>query len=217
MTTKAHWEAVYREKAPDEVSWYRPHLEKSVQLIQQAAPDRSAPIIDVGGGESTLVDDLLALGYRKISVLDISGEAIQTTRQRLGTAARTVKWLVDDITQANLPEHHYVVWHDRAVFHFLIEPEQQAAYVQQVLHSLTTDGHLVMAVFGPEGPKQCSGLEVVRHDIERLCEHLGPHFELISHRIDEHRTPGGNAQQFLYAHFRLKGSESRQAHSSPPP
>lgn len=204
MTIKAHWEAIYRKKAPDEVTWYRPRLETSMQLIQQAAPSRDAAIIDVGGGESTLVDDLLALGYRHVSVLDISHEAIQATRQRLGAEADHVAWFVDDITQAALPEQHYAVWHDRAVFHFLVEPEQRAAYVQQLLRSLTPGGHVVMAVFGPEGPQQCSGLDVVRHDIAQLCEHLGPQFGLINHCLEAHCTPGGNAQQFLYAHFQLK-------------
>lgn len=204
MVTKAHWEAVYREKATDDVSWYRPHLEKSVQLIQQAAPDRDAAIIDVGGGESTLVDDLLTLSYLNISVLDISREAIQATHQRLGTAGNTVKWFVEDITQATLPKQHYAVWHDRAVFHFLIEPEQRTAYIQQILHSLMPGGHLVMAAFGPEGPTQCSGLPIVRYDIALLCEQLGPEFHLLSHSLEEHYTPGGKAQQFLYAHFTLR-------------
>lgn len=204
MTTKSHWEAVYREKASDDVSWYRPHLEKSVQLIKKAVPDLGATIIDVGGGESTLVDDLLSLGYQNVSVLDISPEAIHAVRQRLGAAASTVEWLVDDITQVALPEQRYALWHDRAVFHFLVNPEQRAAYVQQALRSLTTDGHLVMATFGPEGPQMCSGLEVVRYDTKLLCEHLGPHFELISHSLEKHCTPGGKTQQFLYAHFRLR-------------
>lgn len=203
MATKPHWEAVYQEKASDEVSWYRPHLETSLQLIQTSAPDHSAAIIDVGGGESTLVDDLLTLDYRHISVLDISREAIQRKQQRLGAASDDVEWIVADITQATLPKQRYDVWHDRAVFHFLLEPEQQAAYVQRVLHSLKAGGHLVMAVFGPAGPTQCSGLPTARYDIALLCERLGPDFQLLSHSLEEHHTPGGKGQQFLYAHFRL--------------
>ncbi|MWJ29115.1 methyltransferase domain-containing protein [Halomonas sp. ZH2S] len=205
MTTKAYWEAVYRDKAQEVVSWYRPHLEKSVQLIEVAAPDHGAAIIDVGGGESTLVDDLLLRGYRDISVLDISPLALQVARQRLGNAANTVKWLVGDITQANLPRQRYDVWHDRAVFHFLVDRQQRAAYVQQVLHSLAPNGHLVMATFGPEGPQQCSGLETVRYDTKRLSEQLGPRFELVDHSLEYHRTPGGSIQQFLYACFRKTG------------
>lgn len=208
MSFKTHWEAVYGEKAPDEVSWYRPHLEKSVQLIEEAAPDRSAAIIDVGGGESTLVDDLLMLGYQHVSVLEISHKAIQVAQQRLGAAANTVEWLEEDVTKAILPKQRYTVWHDCAVFHFLVEPEQRAAYVRQALRSLAPHGHLIMAIFGPEGPRQCSGLEVVRHDIKLLCEHLGPLFDLISSNLEEHRTPGGKAQQFLYAHFTLREREA---------
>ncbi|MDR5898513.1 class I SAM-dependent methyltransferase [Halomonas vilamensis] len=203
MVNQTHWEAVYREKAADDVSWYRPHLETSIQLIQTSASNSSAAIIDVGGGESTLVDDLLTLGYRDISVLDISREAIQKKQQRLGTASDDVKWLVADITRAELPQQHYDVWHDRAVFHFLLEPELQAAYVQQVLHSVKAGGHLVIAVFGPEGPTQCSGLPTARYDIATLCERLGPNFHLLRHSLEEHHTPGGKAQQFLYAHFQL--------------
>lgn len=208
MSFKTHWEGVYGEKAPDEVSWYRPHLDKSVQLIEGAVSNRSATIIDVGGGESTLVDDLLMLGYQHVSVLDISQKAIQVAQQRLGASANTVEWLVEDVTQATLPKQRYTVWHDRAVFHFLVEPEQRAAYVRQALRCLAPRGHLIMAIFGPEGPRQCSGLEVVRHDIKLLCKHLGPHFDLISSNLEVHRTPGGKAQQFLYAHFRLREREA---------
>lgn len=206
--SKAHWDTVYREKAPNEVSWYRPHLEKSIQLIKKAAPDRAAPIIDVGGGESTLVDDLLALGYQNVSVLDISREAIQVAQQRLGDSSACVEWLVDDIAYAALPEQRYAVWHDRAVFHFLVEPEQRAGYVRQVLRSVASDGYLVMAVFGPDGPQRCSGLEVVRHDSDLLCEHLGPRFMLVSESLEFHLTPGGKPQQFLYACFRLRDGDS---------
>lgn len=204
MITKTHWETVYQEKEPDEVSWYRPHLETSIQLIKNAAPDLSAAIIDIGGGESTLVDDLLSVGYRNVSVLDISSEAIQAVRQRLGASANKIEWLVDDITRADLPQQRYAVWHDRAVFHFLVEPEQRRAYVRQALRRLAPSGHLVMAVFDPEGPLQCSGLDVVRHDTQLLCEHLGPRFALISDTFEVHRTPGGRPQQFLYAHFKLR-------------
>jgi 2-polyprenyl-3-methyl-5-hydroxy-6-metoxy-1,4-benzoquinol methylase len=206
MTTKAHWEAVYREKAPTEVSWYRPHLERSLQFIEEASPDHDAAIIDVGGGESTLVDDLLTLGYHNISVLDISCEAIQVAQRRLGKAAEMVEWIVDDITQATLPEQRYALWHDRAVFHFLVEPELQAAYVRQMLHSLIPNGHMVMATFGPEGPQRCSGLEVRRYNAESLYAHLGSRFTLVSQSIEEHLTPGGEPQQFLYVHFKLEDS-----------
>jgi SAM-dependent methyltransferase len=205
MKTKSHWEAVYKNKAPDEVSWFRPHSEKSVQLIEDAVPDRRSAIIDVGGGESTLADDLLMLGYRDISVLDVSLVAIRAVQQRLGAEADTIKWLIGDLTQVDLPEHRYDVWHDRAVFHFLTEPNQRERYVQQALRSLRSNGHLIIGVFGPDGPQQCSSLKVERHDIKLLCDRLGPRFTLVGASTEDHLTPGGQSQQFLYAHFRLGG------------
>ncbi|MDN3518048.1 class I SAM-dependent methyltransferase [Aquisalimonas lutea] len=204
MTMQSHWEAIYRDKAPDEVSWYRPHLETSLRLIREAAPDRAAPIIDVGGGESTLVDDLLAEGYRRVTVLDLSRAAVDVARQRLGERALDVDWQVADITGAALPEQHYAVWHDRAVFHFLVDPGLRAAYVRQALGSLTPGGSLIMATFGPQGPEQCSGLDVVRYDAATLHEQLGPRFALVEHITEDHVTPAGTTQQFLYAHFRLR-------------
>lgn len=202
MTTQTHWETIYADKSADEVSWYQPHMEQSLRMIEAASAASDAPIIDVGGGESTLVDDLLARGYRNVTVLDISRQAIAVARDRLGSAADTVTWRVADVTAATLPDHHYAVWHDRAVFHFLIEPEQRARYLRQLRNSLAYDGHLVIATFGPNGPRQCSGLDVMRYDLASLHEKLGPEFELVSHCIEQHRTPGGKEQEFLYAHFK---------------
>lgn len=208
MATQSHWEAVYRKKAPDEVSWYQPHLQTSLRLIRKAAPHREAPVIDVGGGESTLVDDLLADGYKRITVLDLSQAAIDVARHRLGERARDVDWRVADITEVALPEQHYAVWHDRAVFHFLVEPGLRVAYVRQALDSLAPGGSLVMATFGPQGPEQCSGLDVVRYDATTLHEQLGPRFALVEHGTEEHVTPAGKTQQFLYVHFRLRTAGS---------
>src|SRR5690349_16302830 len=132
MDPQAHWEKVYRSKRPDEVSWYRPHLEVSLRLIEAAAPQRDARLVDVGGGESTLVDDLLAHGYRNVSVLDVSQTALEVASQRLGDKARAVEWLCGDVTTFAFAQHRYDVWHDRAVFHFLTEPGTRAAYVRQV-------------------------------------------------------------------------------------
>jgi ubiquinone/menaquinone biosynthesis C-methylase UbiE len=124
MDSKTHWEKVYQTKAANEVSWYRSHLDKSLALIERAAPDLNAAIIDIGGGEATLVDDLIERGYQHLSILDISQAAIDATRQRLGTVADRINWLVADITKVNLPTQKYDVWHDRAVFHFLTLPTQ---------------------------------------------------------------------------------------------
>lgn len=197
-----HWETVYSEKSSDEVSWYQPHLEQSLRMIEAAAPPRDAPIIDVGGGESTLVDDLVARGYGNVNVLDISKTAINTARERLGSNAAAVTWWVADVAEAALPTGHYAVWHDRAVFHFLLEPAQRARYIRQLLNSLTPDGHVVIATFGPNGPTQCSGLAVQRYHPASLHDQLGPSFELVDHCMERHRTPAGKEQEFLYAHFK---------------
>jgi ubiquinone/menaquinone biosynthesis C-methylase UbiE len=180
------------------VSWYRPHLERSIELIQRVAPDFSASIIDVGGGESTLVDDLLARGYRNVSVLDISPTAIEVARKRVGELARHVTWLVADVTHALLPSHHHDLWHDRAVFHFLTTQEERTAYVQRVAGSMKLGGHVIVATFGPQGPIKCSGLDVVRYDAQSLHAEFGGHFRLLESATELHQTPFGTTQQFLY-------------------
>lgn len=149
MEAQAHWEKIYTEKAPTAVSWYRPHLETSLELIERVATDRSNAIIDVGGGESTLVDDLLARGYEDITVLDISRTAIDANRKRLGDAADRVQWLLADITQSDLPGARYDVWHDRAVFHFLTAPDDRVAYVRQVARAVKNGGYVIVSTFGP--------------------------------------------------------------------
>ena len=149
MSVKNHWEKVYATKAPETVSWY-PHLETSLALIERAAAGYSASIIDVSGGESTLVDDLLARGYENITVLDVSQTAIDVTKKRLGLAAEQIHWLVAVVTDAQLERGAYDVWHDRAVFHFLTASEHRAAYVRQVGHAVKPGGHVIVSTFGPE-------------------------------------------------------------------
>ncbi len=168
MNVETHWEKIYREKAPDTVSWYRPHLETSFALIEKAAPERRVSIIDVGGGESTLVDDLLAHGYQNITVLDVSQTAIDVTKKRLGSAAEGVQWVTADIVNGELAPNAHDVWHDRAVFHFLTAIDQRVVYVHQVARAVKPGGHVLVSTFGPEGPTKCSGLEVVRYDAESL-------------------------------------------------
>jgi len=204
VDTKTHWERVYATKAPETVSWYRPHLETSLALIERAAAGYSASIIDVGGGESTLVDDLLARGHGNITVLDVSRTAIEVTKKRLGLAAEQVRWLVDDVTRAELSNSAYDVWHDRAVFHFLTEPDQRAAYVQNVARSVKRDGHVIVSTFGPEGPMKCSGLAVVRYDADSLHDQFGAHFRLVESSKELHRTPFGTTQQFLYCYCKVE-------------
>ncbi len=204
MDAKSHWEKVYTTKSPESVSWYRLHLETSLALIERAAGGLEASIIDVGGGESTLVDDLLARGYRNITVLDVAPTAVEVTRKRLGSAAAQVHWLVADITEVDLPPCVYDVWHDRAVFHFLASGEQRAAYIRQVARAVKPGGHVIVSTFGPEGPVKCSGLEVVRYDAESLHGEFGFRFRLIESSKKLHQTPSGATQQFLYCYCKME-------------
>lgn len=204
MDAQTHWEKIYTAKAPDAVSWYRPHLETSLALIERAAAGSSASVIDVGGGESTLVDDLLARGYENITVLDISQTAIDANRKRLGKASEGVHWLVADITEVDLGPSAYDVWHDRAVFHFLTVTSDRVAYVRQVARAVKPGGHVIVSTFGPEGPTKCSGLDVVRYDAESLHREFGVHFRLLVSSKELHRTPFGTIQQFLYCYCRVE-------------
>ena len=201
--SKDHWEGVYQRKSPDEVSWYRPHLERSMGFIESAGVPLDGGIIDVGGGASTLVDDLLARGYSNVTVLDISATAIDAAKARLGARASQVKWLVGDITTIDLPEHAYDFWHDRAVFHFLREEAQRRRYVEAVRRSLDTGGHIVVATFGPEGPERCSGVDAVRYTPDRLHSEFGRPFKKLASATEVHKTPSGSEQQFVYCHCLL--------------
>jgi len=167
-------------------------------IIEKVAPARSTSIIDVGGGESTLVDDLLARGYQNIAVLDVSPTAIEVTKRRLGQAAERVQWAIGDITKAELPHNSYDLWHDRAVFHFLGTMDERVAYVRQVAQAVRSGGHVLVSTFGPEGPAKCSGLEVVRYDAESLRSEFGVRFRLLESLKELHGTPFGTTQQFLY-------------------
>jgi len=206
MDTKSHWEKVYRTKRPNEVSWYRPHLEISLQLIEDAAPNRNAQIIDVGGGESTLVDDLLVREYRNVYVLDVSSRGLQVAKERLGAGASQINWHCGDVTTFGFSRHQFDVWHDRAVFHFLTESKDRAAYVRQVAHAVKPGGHVIVATFGPEGPTHCSGLDVVRYGPESLHEEFGTSFRLVKHLTELHRTPAGSIQQFTYCYCKISSS-----------
>ena len=204
MDAKKHWENVYTTKQPEAVSWYRPHLETSLALVERAAHSHSASIIDIGAGESTLVDDLLARGYKNITVLDVSQTALEVTQKRLGLLAEQVNWLAAGITHVRLESPAYDVWHDRAVFHFLTSIEQRAAYVRNVAKSVNPGGHVIVSTFGPEGPTKCSGLEVMRYDAESLHNEFGTRFRLVESLKELHRTPFGTTQQFLYCYCKVE-------------
>lgn len=204
MDKKEHWEKVYGTKAPESISWYAPHLETSLNLIHQAASNKDSAIIDIGGGEATLVDDLISEGYQDVSVLDISQKAIDVARGRIGKPADRVHWYCADITQATLPQSYFDVWHDRAVFHFLTKGKDRIKYVEQVMRSVKHGGYVIMSTFGPEGPEKCSGLDVVRYDLESLHSQFGKSFKLINSSTELHKTPMGATQQFLYCLFRMQ-------------
>lgn len=205
MERKQHWESVYAMKTPTEVSWYQTHAAKSLEFIRRTGVDTSARIIDVGGGASTLVDDLLADGFRNLTILDVSSAALEAPRQRLGArAAQEVEWIEADITQAVLPRHHFDLWHDRAVFHFLVDAEDRRRYVSAANEALKPGGHIIVATFAPDGPLRCSGLEVVRYSPEELHAEFGDAFELIESHEESHRTPFDTTQKFTYCLFRKR-------------
>lgn len=202
MNCQEHWENVYRSKPAESLGWYLPRLRTSLAWIRELGLDKDAPIIDVGGGASTLIDDLIDDGYRSVTVLDISGSSLAQSKARLGEKAVPVTWLVGDITQIELPGNKFDVWHDRAVFHFLTETEQQRQYRDVLLASLKPGGHLIIGTFAPEAPPKCSGLPVQRYDREQLVAALGSELELIREHKEMHVTPGGVEQMYLYCQFR---------------
>lgn len=203
MSEQSHWEDVYGRKAPDAVSWFRPHLDRSLAFIEGAGLARDASIMDVGGGASTLVDDLLDRGYTNVSVLDLSASAIAVAQRRLGERASGVHWQVADITRAELPAASVDLWHDRAVFHFLRDEDARRRYVAVARRALKPGGHIVVATFGPQGPERCSGLDVVRYDAEGIHNEFGAAFIKVASDEERHTTPWGSEQQFVYCYCRV--------------
>jgi len=196
-----HWEKVYRERGPDTVSWYQDDPALSVALIQATGAGPEEAILDAGGGASRLVDALVAAGYRNLTVLDISANALRFARERLGPTAGDVTWVQGDVTEHPL-DARFRVWHDRAVFHFLTEAEDRARYVGQVADATDPGADVFIAAFGIDGPERCSGLPVARYSAETMASALGPRFELLGSEAETHHTPTGSVQQFLYCHFR---------------
>jgi ubiquinone/menaquinone biosynthesis C-methylase UbiE len=201
-SAKAHWEEVYSTKPETGVSWYQEHSEHSLDLIERTGVAKDGAIIDVGGGTSRLVDDLLDRGFSALTVLDISATALDIARGRLGERSGRTNWIEADITTADLPARAFDLWHDRAVFHFLTRAEDREAYVRAVQRSVRPGGHVIVAAFGLEGPLRCSGLPVVRYSPGGLHDEFGPSFELVEHRIEDHTTPSAAVQKFIYCYCR---------------
>lgn len=194
---KTHWEQVYRDKSPLEVSWYQREPTLSLAFIAESGLALDEPIIDVGGGASLLVDSLCGLGYSQLSVLDISGQALRKSRERLGEMGSQVRWIESDIT-GFVPEVSYRLWHDRAVFHFLTQADERAAYVRALKQGLKPGGYLILAAFAIGGPTKCSGLDIVQYDADKLLAELGEGFELLQQAQEQHQTPAGKVQDFEY-------------------
>ena len=206
MDSKHHWQRVYGTKPADTMSWYQPTAAHSVEMIRRVARDLRTPIIDVGGGASVLVDELLAAGYARLTVLDLAATALETARDRLGALAARVRWLEADLLTADLPAGGYGVWHDRAVFHFLTDLTDRAAYVRQVQHAVRPGGFVLVATFAADGPEKCSGLPVARYSADSLHREFGREFELVQSEREVHHTPDGTVQSFVYCLCRWTGA-----------
>ncbi|MFC3652930.1 class I SAM-dependent methyltransferase [Dyella humi] len=202
--TRQHWEQVYQSKAADAVSWYQAHPTTSLAFIADSALALDSPIIDVGGGASTLVDHLLELGYSNVTVLDISAPALLQAQARLGASkARQVHWLPEDVTRF-APSRSYALWHDRAVFHFLTDAAARGDYIATVRRSLAPGGTVIVATFAADGPDRCSGLQVTRYDADTLWALFGSEFERVATGRDMHVTPWGSTQAFTYLRLRRR-------------
>lgn len=203
MERQTHWDNVYSQRLPSELSWYQAHPEVSLRLIAASGVGKDAALIDIGGGASLLVDKLVEAGYANVAVLDISAAAIKAAQTRLGARAAAVRWLARDVT-AFAPLEKYALWHDRAVFHFLTEAADRRDYLAAAASALAPGGQMIVATFAPDGPEKCSGLPVVRYDAAGLAREVGEDYELLESCGETHVTPGGGKQSFSYCRFRLR-------------
>ena len=209
MNRARHWNERYGTTPIERLGWYRTHLERSLAWIDDLDVQHTASVIDVGAGASTLVDDLLERGYSSLTALDVSEEALEIARTRLGDAAQNVAWQVADVTTAELPEASFDLWHDRAVFHFLTEQKDRDLYRQTLRHALRPTGYLLIGVFSMDAPPKCSGLPVQRYDLTQLEAEFSSDFDLVRESRDLHVTPGGVEQPYIYAVFERRDSRSR--------
>jgi trans-aconitate methyltransferase len=203
---KTHWETVYTTKGEADVSWFQDSPSPSLELIDLVRPTPDSAIIDVGGGASRLVDVLLKRGFRHVTVLDISAPALDLAALRLGRCASEVRWIAADVTEWE-PSTRFDIWHDRAAFHFLVDPADRAAYVARLTQALRPGGHAIIATFAKDGPEKCSGLQVHRYDAEELARELGKNFTLIETRRHDHATPWNSNQRFQFSVFRKIAGE----------
>jgi len=203
MTTtyrQAHWENLYATRGETEVSWFEETPAQSVELLQLVGAQPASVIIDIGGGASRLVDNLLTKGFENITVLDLSATALNSVRARLGNKADAVKWIVADATEWR-PAETYDIWHDRAAFHFLTGEREQHAYIKRLRQALKPGGYVIIGTFALDGPERCSGLPVARHSAESLSLLLGADFALVDSRRHQHETPWHGVQKFQFSTF----------------
>jgi SAM-dependent methyltransferase len=198
----SHWERIYLHRDSGELSWHESSPRTSMELVEEAELPRTAAIIDVGGGASQLAAELLGAGYTDITVADISPAGLACAKADLGGASERIAWVEADVRSHDFGRS-FDLWHDRAAFHFMVDPENRDGYLGSLRKALRPGGHLILATFGPDAPDTCSGLPVERYSAARLADVLGGDFELLSSRLRDHRTPSGRRQQFLYAHMRL--------------
>jgi SAM-dependent methyltransferase len=203
---RSHWEDSYSNKTPDEVSWYEPRPQRSVELIRATGLGHDARILDVGGGASSLAAQLLGMGYTDLTVADISPAALAHAKAELGSDAARITWIEADVRTRDFGRR-YDLWHDRALFHFMVSRADREGYLDVLRRTLRPTGHLVIATFGPQGPTRCSGLPVRRYGAEDLLSVLGEDFVLASARLATHRTPSGASQQFLYARLLRRAAD----------
>lgn len=200
MSQRGHWEEIYTSRSPAEVSWYEPVPFMSRKLVVEALEEGAESVIDIGGGASSLVDELLDLGVKRVAVLDISEAGLAVSKRRLGDRAHLVEWILGDVTSIE-GVGRFDVWHDRAVFHFLTDDEDRHHYVRLAEQTLKLGGTAIMAPFAWDGPERCSGLEVHRYDAGQLAEQCGLGFQLTHSERYVHTTPSGAHQNFLFATF----------------
>ena len=203
FSRKDHWESIYSKKQMEEVSWYQAIPKVSLDLFKKFKIPKDARILDVGGGDGYLVDRLIDLGYKNISVLDISEKALEKAKMRLGAKASKVTWIVSDITQFET-DYSFDAWHDRAVFHFLTSPADVRQYVDLVTRSLSKNGWLFMGTFSTEGPTKCSGLDIQQYSEKSLTDLFKSGFVKKECFLQKHSTPFDSLQEFLFCSFQKK-------------
>lgn len=198
---KAHWDGVYGATTENQLSWHKDDPQVSLDFVRIAGATEQSSVIDIGGGTSRFVGSLLAMGLRDVTILELSRVALDASRDRLGAKGDTVTWIAADITR-RAPDRTYDLWHDRAVFHFLVDPAERAAYLRSLVQGVRVGGHAIIATFAPDGPEKCSGLPVARYSPQDIAALVSENFDMVTHRHHLHQTPSGKGQSFQFSLLR---------------